>query len=141
MLNTRLRKQIEWHFYNYKADLQLYEQRIQDIVDSGLCINFSHIGSHSCLSNPTEAKAIRIEALQEEMNRKRDWATVVRNTFVAFRFSPEHDIMIALYVKQIPRNTVINEFFMKGLWERTFYRWRDKWLEKAYWWAKEFEIL
>ena len=25
MLTTRLRKQIEWHFYNYKADLALYQ--------------------------------------------------------------------------------------------------------------------
>jgi len=137
MLNTRLRKQIEWHFYNYKAGQKLYEERVQDIIESNMTVNFSHIGSRSRRGSPTENKAIRIEAL----DREQSWALAIRNTFLTFRFSPEYDVMAALYIDQKPRRTVIDEFFMSGLWERTFWRWRDKWLDCACEWAQEFKLL
>lgn len=133
MLNTRLRKQIEWHFYNCKADLKLHEEKVQDIIDSGLTAQLGHIGRSSMPGSPTESKAIRIEALDHERN----WATVIRNTFNAFKFEPEYDIMVALYIK----GRRYKELFREGLWETTYWRWRDKWLEYAYKWAKEFKLL
>lgn len=133
MLNTRIRKQIEWHFYNYKADIALYEERKQDIIDSGLTANFGRIGGHSNVGSPTERKAMQIEALDHERN----WATVVKNTFNAFRFEPEYDIMVALYIK----GKRYRELCATGFWESTLYRWREKWLEHAYKWAQEFKLL
>jgi hypothetical protein len=137
MLTTKLRRQLEWHFYNYKADLALSGERERDIIESGLCVAFSHVGSRSRLGSPTEGKAMRIAAL----GHGQDWAAVVLNTFNAFRFEPEYDIMTALYEGGIPKQTIIKKYFADGLWERTFYRWRDKWLEYAYNWAKEFKLL
>jgi hypothetical protein len=134
MLNTSLRKRIEWHFYNYKADFAIYEERVQDIVDSGLTSRLDAAGGRSSgHSSPTERKAMQIEAL----DRQKNWATVIRNTFDAFRFEPEYDIMVALYIKGVTRDSIIGD----GLWERTFYRWRDGWLELACKWAKEFKLL
>lgn len=134
MLTKRLRKQIEWHFYNYKADMASYNERVRDILESGLTASYDHVGGTSGIpGNPVERKAIQLD----ELDRERSWATVVRNTFTAFRFEPEYDIMVALYIKQRNRR----ELFCDGLWETTFYRWRDKWLEYAYKWAQEFKLL
>lgn len=141
MLTTRLRRQLEWHFLNFDADLRVYEDKVQDIIDSGLTVNFQHLGSRSHKGSSTESKAIRIDALEAEMNRKKDWATVVRNTFLQFRFSPEHEIMVALYIEHKDKYEVIKHFFDNGNLETTFWRWRDNWLTRALMWAKEFNLL
>lgn len=134
MLTNRLRKEIEWHFYNYKADLALYEERVRDILDAGLTARYDRVGGGGMgAGSSTEVKAMRLEAL----DRERCWATVVRNTFTAFRFEPEYDIMIALYIKQRSRKELLRD----GLWETTFFRWREKWLNCAYRWAREFRLL
>lgn len=134
MLNTRLRKQIEWHFYNHKADMALYNDMVQDIVNGGLTAKLDAVGGRCGEpSRSTEKKALKIAALDCQKN----WATVVRYTFNAFRFEPEYDIMVALYIKGDSCRKIIGD----GLWERTFYRWRDNWLEYAYNWAREFKLL
>ena len=132
MLTNRLRKEIEWHFYNCKADMALYNEKVRDIVGSGLTVNYENVGGGS-YGNRAEDKVIKLDAL----NQEKCWANVVRNTFTAFRFEPEYDIMVELYIKQ--RNK--KELFSDGLWENTFYRWREKWLTYAYKWAKIFNIL
>lgn len=133
MLTKRIRKQIEWHFYNYAADKELYEERVAEIAESGVVANYSAIGGHSPPGNPTERKGLLINELSAECS----WATVVRNTFIAFRFEPEFKVMVELYINGRPRD----ELLCGGLWESTFYRWRDNWLEFAYKWAKKFNLL
>lgn len=133
MLTKRLRKQIEWHFKNYNADAALYEDRVREIVDSGLTANYSGIRGGGGVSSPTEIKGLRLL----EIDNEQSWAAVVRNTFIAFRFEPEHKVMVELYIKGRP----LKELLCDGLWESTFYRWRDNWLEYAYKWAKKFGLL
>ena len=133
MLAKRLRKQIEWHFKNYNADAALYEDRVREIVDSGLTANYSGIRGGGGVSSPTEIKGLRLL----EIDNEQSWAAVVRNTFIAFRFEPEHKVMVELYIKGRP----LKELLRDGLWESTFYRWRDNWLEYAYKWAKKFGLL
>lgn len=134
MLTKRLRNQIEWHFYNYPADMALYNERVREIAESGLSMNYERIGSGgNTPGSPTERKAI----LLEELDREKTWATVVRNTFNAFRFEPEFKVMEKLYIYRVP----YKELFSGDVWERTYWRWRDKWLEYAYKWAKKFRLL
>lgn len=134
MLTKRLRSQIEWHFYNYPADMALYNERVREIAESGLSMNYERIGSGgNTPGSPTERKAV----LLEELDREKTWATVVRNTFNAFRFEPEFKVMEKLYIYRVP----YKELFSNGLWETTFFRWRDKWLEYALKWAKKFKLL
>lgn len=133
MLTKRLRKQIEWRFKNYNADAALYEDRVREIVDSGLTANYSGIRGGGGVSSPTEIKGLRLL----EIDNEQSWAAVVRNTFIAFRFEPEHKVMVELYIKGRP----LKELLCDGLWESTFYRWRDNWLEYAYKWAKKFGLL
>ena len=33
------------------------------------------------------------------------------------------------------------EILCNGLWQSTFWRWRDNWLEYAYKWAQKFNLL
>lgn len=134
MLTKRLRSQIERHFYNYPADIALYNERVREIAESGLTVNYDRIGSGgNTQGSPTERKAIMLEALEQERN----WATVVRNTFVAFQFEPEYEIMTELYINR----RKYKEILCNGLWQSTFWRWRDRWLEYAYKWAQKFNLL
>ncbi len=134
MLTNRIRKEIEWHFYNYQADLSLYNAKVEDIVYGGLTARYDRVGGGGGEpSSPTESKAFKLEYLDREKN----WATVVRNTFTVFRFEPEYDIMVELYIKRRSRKELLSD----GLWETTFFRWREKWLMCAYKWAREFRLL
>ncbi len=133
MLTKKLRKQIEGHFYNYKENLNIYNGKVRDILESGLTADLESIGRSHSPGNPTEIKALKLAALDGD----RTWEAVVHNTFNAFRFEPEYAIMVELYIKGRKRK----ELFCNGLWENTFYRWREKWLEHAYMWAKEFKLI
>ena len=135
MLTTRIRKQIEWHFHNHNADIALYNERARDIIDTGLTARLDRIGGDNGIpGRPTESKAIKIEAFTHEKN----WAAVIRNTFNAFRFEPEYELMVNLYIdRKKPKELLMDS----GMWERTYLRWRDNWLEYAYNWAKEFRLL
>lgn len=125
MLNRKTRKLIESHFYNYNKYKSLYKEKETDIINSGLTARYDSFGcSGGMPGNPIESKVFRLLALDKE----RCWATVVLSTFTAFRFEPEYNIMVALYIERRNRK----EIFANGLWETTYYRWREKWLNYAY---------
>ncbi len=134
MLTKRLRKQIEWHFYNYAADKALYDERASEIIESGLTANYSAIGGASEPSNPTERKGMKLYELDNEQG----WSEIVRNTFTAFRFKPEYDMMRALYIDRKKPD----EIYGIGITsEPTFWRARDRWLECARDWAHIYGLL
>jgi hypothetical protein len=137
MLSRKLRSALEWHFYNYIADKRLSDEKVSEIAERGMIANLSRVGGSSHIGNPTEAKAIKLEMIESD----RTWAAVVENTFLTFKFKPEHDIMVALYIDNKPRAEIIDEYFMSGKWQTSFWRWREMWLECAYDWAKEFGLL
>lgn len=134
MLTKRIRKQIEWHFYNYAADRALYDSRISEIVDVGLTANYDVVGGGGAPGNPTERKGLLLNAI----GGSGSWAKVVENTFAAFRWELEFGLMRALYVE----GKKPSDIFMLGYTsERTFWRARDKWLTTAYYWAQSFRLL
>lgn len=139
MLTKRMRAQIEWHFDNYAADLALYEHRARDILDSGLTGNLSYTGRGSLPGNPTEHKAIRLAALDGH----RSWATVVRNTFNAFRFEPEYEVMYKLYIEhKRVKELIKTKSNPDGIVsESTFYFWKNKWMDMAEKWARSFNLI
>jgi len=143
MLTRRIRKQIEWHFYNHKADLALFNERRQDIMGSCTTVNYSGVGGKGGISiSPTEKNAIRLEALDKMFENRKDWFCVVRNTFLHFRHEPEHEIMIYMYTNNISRKQAVKELCWNGdMWETVFDRMRDKWLTVAYKWAVEFGLM
>lgn len=134
MLTRRIRKQIEWHFYNYRADMAAYSDRERDVIEKSLTANYSGRGVSCGVGNPTESKALKLL----EFDGDRTWASVVRNTFIAFRFEPEYDIMQALYIDGIPYKKL---FDYGSAMEKAFWRGRDKWLETAYEWAQAYGLM
>lgn len=133
-MNTYIRRQLEWHFRNYEADKALQSIKANDIAESNIVVGFSKIGSNKCgKADPTARKALLIC----EINDRGSWAAVVENTFKAFRFEPEYEIMTALYIEK----KTWQQFLADGFNESTFWYWRDRWLEVAYQWAKEYELL
>lgn len=140
-LNGRLRRDIEWHFKNYGADIALRRAREADIIESGLTANISHIGSSNRISDPTADKAAKLidAELDKIFNTASvgDWAAVIRNTFTAFRWEPEFGLMVSLYIE----GKNYKQLFGDGFPERVFWRWRDKWLTSALKWAKSYDLL
>lgn len=135
MLTKRMRKLIEWHFYNYAADKEMYAERIAEIAESGITANYSAIGGHSGTpSNPTERKGL----LLNDLKLTQTWDAVVRNTFTAFRFEPEYDMMKAMYIDGKKPSEIYNGGITT---EPTFWRARDRWLCVAYGWAQVYGLL
>lgn len=134
ILDGRLRKRIEFHFFNYNADKLIESDTVRDIAESGLTADFNRIGSRAGRTpNLTEKKGL----LLYEQSKRYLWPKVVENTFTAFRFEPEYEIMHKRYVERV----AYKELFAKGLPERTYWYWRDRWLDYAYMWAKEYKLL
>jgi|GEM_PF-2111502 len=143
-LTRRFRKQLEWHFYNYKAELALYSERLaklndrrNDIMDSMASVNYAAVGGRggSC-SDTTASRAMRLESLDRMFDNRKDWFCVVRNTFNHFMFEHEATIMLDLYVNGKKRSDVL-----KTINESTFWYWRDRWLGVALMWAKKFDLI
>lgn len=137
MLTKRLREQIEWHFYNYQADMAIYKERRREILESGMGVNYERVGSGGGLpGSPTERKAI----LLEELDQEKTWATVVRNTFTKFEFEEEYKIMKQLYINRRDYKEIIADK-ENGLSESTYWRRRDNWLLYALRRARKFHLL
>ena len=137
-MNRNIRRQIEWHFYNYTADEKLYQEKVKDIVETGLTANYDKIGRSIKIADPTPNKAIQLSKFSPD----RSWAAVVRNTFNTYRFEAEYDVMVELYINKKRYSEIIKSKSNKyGIPERTFFYWRDRWLNTALMWAKEFKLL
>jgi hypothetical protein len=137
-MNRNIRRQIEWHFYNYAADEKLYQEKVKDIVETGLTVNYDKIGRSTKIADPTPNKAIQLSKFSPD----KSWAAVVRNTFNTYRFEAEYDVMVDLYINKKRYSEIIkNKNNRYGLAESTFFYWRDRWLNTALMWAKEFELL
>lgn len=137
-MNRSIRRQIEWHFYNYEADEKLYQEKVKDIVETGLTVNYDKIGRSTKIADPTPNKAIQLSKFSPD----KSWAAVVRNTFNTYRFEAEYDVMVDLYINKKRYSEIIkNKNNKYGLAASTFFYWRDRWLNTALMWAKEFELL
>ena len=137
-MNRSLRRQIEWHFYNYTADEKLYQEKVKDIVETGLTANYNKVGHSTKIADPTQDKAMQLSKFSPDRN----WAAVVRNTFNTYRFEAEYDVMVELYINKKRYREIIKGRNNKyGLAESTFFYWRERWLNTALMWAKEFELL
>ena len=140
MLTKRMRRLLEFHFYNHKADRALFDERRADIMESGLCANLNRSGSGGAGGSPTESKAIRIEALYEAIFDKKDWEAVVTLTEICFDGMKEGEIMRSFYAKKIPLEISIQIFKKKGISRSTFLRMRDSWLDRAIYFANKFDL-
>lgn len=65
------------------------------------------------------------------------WDEVVSKTYTTYQFQPQWKIMYLLYQQKMNVEDIIDQIIP----QRTYFRWRDKWLKTALSWAKEYELL
>jgi hypothetical protein len=136
-LNNKIKRQIEWHFKNYKADKAMGENYVRDVAESGMVRGYDRVsvdGGMFC--NAIESKII----LMEERSIPYRWAKVVENTLNAYRFDLGFDMFYERYMSsEKPGDRLLMAKYCVP--ERTYYRWIRKVLETAFEWAKEFNLL
>src|SRR5690554_6881185 len=129
MLDWKIRKKIEWAFYNYNTLKQRAKEYICDIASEGLTARYGVAGSSNGYSNPTENKALSAASQNDEA-----WCKVVEHTFEQFKYEPLKTKLIkyrydkGLSVRQLCDN-YNNEFFVFE--EKTFYNWINEILTYA----------
>jgi len=143
MLTRKLRKQIEWHFYNHRAELALLNERREEIAAHIQSVDYSSIGGGSKYNgaDSTAKRADQLLSLDALLENKRNWFCVVRNTFLHFRLELEFDVMCKLYIENKIDTSHRKIIRLLEIESSTFYFWRDKWLERALRWAKELDLL
>lgn len=134
MLDRRTKRQIEWAFYNYKANRKLGAEQLQEIAEQGLTADLERIGFGGGTSNPTESKGLRLQ----ERAKQYLWAKVVENTLAAFRFEAVYDILVDRYFKGKSHNLIMTDY---AIGESTYFYRLDRALEYAYMWVLEYELL
>lgn len=65
------------------------------------------------------------------------WRGVIKNTFTAFAFTQIYDVMKDYYVDCDGVLEIVKENYIS---RRTFYYWRDEWLDTAYKWALKYKL-
>jgi len=134
-MNTETRKRIEYYFLNYEKILEQDLERQSDIVYEGIVSDESKSpGGSGRKGSAIENKALRLV----DMFLRGSWVKVVEYTFTAFRFEYEFEIMKDLYLKKKNRHQIYVE---RGVGTSSLYLMKNRWLETAYNWAKEFKLI
>ena len=131
-MEYKIRKQIEYAFYNYdklKADASEYISDLCSLKSPGL----ENLGHGSGISNPTENAGVKLAEYNKYL-----WCEVVERTVTAYRWEYEYTLIRKKYVEKKGRRLICAEL---GICDRTFDYWVGRILNTAEQWAKEFEVL
>ena len=144
MITKKLKKQIEWHFYNHRADLALYKERRDDILEAGLTACLCSVGGRSSTpSNPTESKAFKLL----EIGDPTLWGVVINNVVIAFEFEVQGEIIQdkfdpqGLGTKKLKYHQLVSKYGGYNA-NRSVYDYRyNKIMELAAEWAAKFGLI
>ena len=131
-MEYKIRKQIEYAFYNYdklKADASEYLSDLCSLKSPGL----ENLGHGSGVSKPTENAGVKLAEYNKYL-----WCEVVERTVTAYRWEYEYTLIRKKYVEKKGRRLICVEL---GICDRTFDYWVGRILNTAEQWAKEFEVL
>lgn len=131
-MEYKIRKQIEYAFYNYdklKADASEYISDLCSLKSPGL----ENLGHGSGVSNPTENAGVKLAEYNKYL-----WCEVVEKTVTAYRWEYEYTLIRKKYVEKKGRRLICTEL---NLPERTYHYWLDRVLGTAEQWAKELKVL
>ena len=131
-MEYKIRKQIEYAFYNYdklKADASEYISDLCSLKSPGL----ENLGHGSGVSKPTENAGVKLAEYNKYL-----WCEVVERTVTAYRWEYEYTLIKKKYVEKKGRRLICAEL---GICDRTFDYWVGRILNTAEQWAKEFEVL
>lgn len=131
-MEYKIRKQIEYAFYNYdklKADASEYISDLCSLKSPGL----ENLGHGSGISNPTENAGVKLAEYNKYL-----WCEVVEKTVTAYRWEYEYKLIHKKFVEKKSLRRVCYEL---GISERSYYRWTNCVMDTAYRWAKEFSLI
>lgn len=131
-MEYKIRKQIEYAFYNYdklKADASEYISDLCSLKSPGL----ENLGHGSGVSNPTENAGVKLAEYNKYL-----WCEVVEKTVTAYRWEYEYTLIRKKYVEKKGRQRICIEL---GLALSTYHYWLDRILNTAEQWARELKVL
>ena len=131
-MEYKIRKQIEYAFYNYdklKADASEYLSDLCSLKSPGL----ENLGHGSGVSNPTENAGVKLAEYNKYL-----WCEVVERTVTAYRWKYEYTLIRKKYVEKKGRQRICTEL---GLALSTYHYWLDRVLSTAEQWANELKVL
>lgn len=131
-MEYKIRKQIEYAFYNYdklKADASEYLSDLCSLKSPGL----ENLGHGSGVSKPTENAGVKLAEYNKYL-----WCEVVERTVTAYRWEYEYTLIRKKYVEKKGRRMICTEL---NLPERTYHYWLDRVLGTAEQWANELKVL
>ncbi len=131
-MERKLRKQIEYYFYNYEKIKKEAAQYISDLcaVSSPILEN---LGRGSGISNITEAKGIKLAEYNKYL-----WCEVVEKTYLTYRWTFEGIILQHRYFKKERHEKTCMSI---GCEPSTYYYNLNRALGTAEMWAKEYRLL
>ena len=123
--DRKIAKEIESHFYNHAnermtiaiREAEIAEMNPQAITETGV--------RGTDVSDPTLAKAIRME---EELKEARGWAEVVKSTYEHFKGKPQEEFLAMVYTEKQSVTRVCAQMYFD---RSTYFRWREKILDFA----------
>lgn len=118
MLDRKIRKRVEYAFYNYKTLKEQGANYIVELAESGLTARLDGVGGSSGKSNPTEAKGIKAADYNAML-----WCKVVERTKARFASDINKiDMLNFKYTKKWGADRICTELYITRM---TLYNWLD----------------
>lgn len=131
MLDRKVRKRIEWAFYNYDVLKTLAAEYLVELAETGITAQYDGAGIHSGhISNPTEVKGVKVAG-----NTAAIWCKVVENTKKYFETVywetniKKYQLIAFRYTKKYNERKICYELSIE---RETMYRWIKEILYYAY---------
>ncbi len=132
-MDNKIKRKIDWAFYNYEKLLKDNEEVLDDIRASGLIANISQVGHGSGVGNPTEQKAIRCAEYDNAL-----WCAVVERTYIYYKWTMEGTLLKKKYFDKKSRYEIMQDMCVP---ESSYHFWLSKIRGTAELWAHEFGLV
>lgn len=115
MLDRKLRRTIEWAFYNYDANRQKALCKVEDCIDASLAHNANGVSSNAKHRNIMEDKTIRAVD-----NWEWRWCRVVEKTIGHFKDTGKDTLIKLRYFDKMRENDVCEKLYIE---KTSYYGW------------------
>lgn len=119
MLERRVRKKIEWAFYNYKAISTTAEKYILEVAEKQLSVSYDKLPVQSSAGNSVESSVIK--ALDKGDAYK--WCKVVEQTLEHFAGTGKDTLIRLKYFEKLREWKLCQKLYVE---HTSIYRWVDE---------------
>ena len=118
VLNRKIVKEIEYHFYNYEKEKREIDQIATETAEA-FAYDFNLAGVNS--SGTSDPTAHRVELIEKKCKDIKRWIKVVEDTFDHFKNDMKKEFAQRLYLKKQTPLCIQENLYIS---ERTFYAWK-----------------